>query len=74
MAFAREAVVGSRYENSGVTRIKRATAFVEQLSSSATMIGTPPVAKANLDMLTPQLRKALYAPYLKSATGRLACP
>ena len=64
--FAREAVIEA-LENSGLTRIKRADGvwenFLQRHKSGH------PVPKRIWDMLTPQLRKALEAPYLKSTTA-----
>ncbi len=64
--FAREAVVEA-LENSGVTRIKRSDGVWENLVQRHK--DRHPVAKRLWDMLTPQLRKALVSPYLKSSTA-----
>ena len=54
-------------ENSGVTRIKRSDGVWETLVQRHK--DGHPVAKRIWDMLTPQLRKALESPYLKSTTA-----
>ena len=63
--FAREAVVMG-LEKSGVTRIKRSDGVWETLIQRHA--DGHSVAKRVFGMLTPQLRKALEAPYLKATT------
>ena len=64
--FAHEAVIDA-LENSGVTKIKRNDGVWETLVQRHK--DGHPVAKRIWDMLTPQVRKALESPYLKSTTA-----